>query len=120
MLQLETARLILTPPTESDASRLLAYAASNREWFARWEELRSTDYYTPEHWERQLETVIKRTQQGHEIRFLLLNRALPDGAIKGQCALTNIVRGPFQAAYLGYSLDHSVWGTGLMFEALQY
>ena len=118
-LQLETPRLVLSSPGEGDAGRLLAYAAANREWFARWEELREAEYYTAAYWERLAESMVKRIDAGQEMRFLLLNRNDLAGPIVGQCALTNIVRGPFQAAYLGYSLDHQSWGTGLMREALE-
>ena len=37
----------------------------------------------------------------------------------GQCTFSGIARGPFQAAYLGYGLDHRAVGKGLMTEALQ-
>jgi ribosomal-protein-alanine N-acetyltransferase len=36
----------------------------------------------------------------------------------GDCAFTNIVRGPFQACHLGYKLDQKFVGRGLMREGL--
>jgi [ribosomal protein S5]-alanine N-acetyltransferase len=37
----------------------------------------------------------------------------------GEIHVTNVVRGAFQAAYLGYALDGQHEGQGLMYEALQ-
>ena len=39
--------------------------------------------------------------------------------IFGMCSFTQIARGPFQACYLGYKIDHDYEGQGLMTEALQ-
>jgi [ribosomal protein S5]-alanine N-acetyltransferase len=37
----------------------------------------------------------------------------------GECNFTNIVRGPFQACHLGFSIDQAAQGQGLMQEALE-
>lgn len=34
------------------------------------------------------------------------------------CNFTNIIRGPFQACYLGYSIDDAIQGQGVMREIL--
>lgn len=117
-LPLRTQRLILAEPQASDTARLLAYALANREELAPLEPLRSEAYYTLEYWEEQVRIMRDQIQAGTQVKFLLLDAAAPDGPLVGQCALTNIVRGPFQAAYLGYSLDRGAWGQGLMHEAL--
>jgi ribosomal-protein-alanine N-acetyltransferase len=41
-----------------------------------------------------------------------------ENALIGDCHFTNIVRGPFQACSLGYSIDQRHEGRGLMHEAL--
>jgi len=41
-----------------------------------------------------------------------------DGSVVGTASLSEIVRGPFQAAYLGYALAKSEQGKGVMHEAL--
>src|SRR5262249_11928465 len=116
---LETQRLILESPARNDAARLLAYVTANREAFARWEELRPAEYFTLAHWEAQIGLMERRILDGQEIRWLLCDRDDPGGTLRRQFALTNIVRGPFQAAFVGYSLDQRSWSAGLMHEALE-
>ena len=53
------------------------------------------------------------------MRLVLFERHRPKGAVVGVCNFSNFVRGPFQACYLGYSLDHRFEGRGLMMEALR-
>lgn len=54
-------------------------------------------------------------RQGNEVRFFLLL----DEQIAGIVGISNIVRGGFHAAYLGYNLAASQQGQGLMTEALE-
>ena len=42
-----------------------------------------------------------------------------DGALIGSANLSELVRGPFQAAYLGYALAEGAQGFGFMHEALE-
>lgn len=49
----------------------------------------------------------------------LLAQSLASGAMVAACNFTQIVRGPLQAAYLGYSVDQDWQGQGLMFEVAQ-
>src|SRR3546814_1629447 len=43
----------------------------------------------------------------------------PDGPVIGQVNFSNIVRGAFQAAHMGYQIDAECEGRGLMTEALR-
>lgn len=115
---IETPRLVLTIPTPDDAHRLLRYALENREHLALWEPLRTDEYFTIEYWLDALSSYIKDFKAGHSLRLVLLDRADVAGPITGQCSFSQITRGPFQAAYLGYSLNHRAVGKGLMHEAL--
>ena len=54
--------------------------------------------------------------QGH--RWWLSLRESP-GEVIGSVHLSNVVRGPFQSCNLGYALDASLQGFGLMHEALR-
>lgn len=103
---------------ESDARALLDYALENREPFAEWEPLRPEAYFTLEFWERETARVVDVQRAGLGAQFLLVEHDSPRGAIVGRCNLSNVVRGAFQAAHLGYSLDHAAWGRGLMTEGL--
>jgi [ribosomal protein S5]-alanine N-acetyltransferase len=115
---IETERLILTVPTPDDAPRMLSYVLRNQEHFASWEQTRASEYYTLEYWSKQLLSVAEEFRRGESLRLILLDRENRSGPIQGQCTFSNIVRGPFQAAYLGYSLDVDAVGKGLMYEAL--
>jgi ribosomal-protein-alanine N-acetyltransferase len=55
---------------------------------------------------------------GYGLHVLLFLAEGPAEQIIGDVNFTNIIRGVFQAAYLGYELDHAQVGKGLMYEAL--
>lgn len=117
-LRLETRRLILTIPLPGDAARMCAYAVENKAHLAPWEPLRSESYYTEGYWAQELTDAVAYFQQGLSIRFALLDREREFGRILGLCKFSNIVRGAFQAAHIGYSIDHRAEGKGYMYEAL--
>jgi ribosomal-protein-alanine N-acetyltransferase len=50
--------------------------------------------------------------------LLLFSSQGPANEIIGDVNVTNLIRGAFQAAYLGYELDRAHVGKGLMHEAL--
>jgi ribosomal-protein-alanine N-acetyltransferase len=50
--------------------------------------------------------------------YLVVHRT-DDDLIVGECNFSNIIRGPFQACYLGFSVDQQEEGRGLMYWALQ-
>jgi ribosomal-protein-alanine N-acetyltransferase len=118
LLRIETSRLVLTTPTPDDAERMLRYVDKNRTHFAPWEQVRSDQYYTLEFWSKHLASSIEEYRQEKSLQFVLLDRNNESGPIQGQCTFSNIARGPFQAAYLGYSLDYQAVGKGLMYEGL--
>lgn len=115
---LATERLILRIPTPGDADRIAAYHAGNRSHLAPWEPIRPDEYFTPGYWRRALESLEAEILNERSVPFVLLARSAPDGPVIGRCAITNIVRGPFQAAHLGFSLAEAAVGNGFMFEAL--
>jgi ribosomal-protein-alanine N-acetyltransferase len=115
---IETERLILTIPTPADASRMLQYVTDNREHLAPWEPLRTDEYFTREFWFDLLSSAVEENDTRRSLLLVLLDRADPSGPFVGQLHFSNITYGAFQAAHLGYSLDHRATGTGLMTEAL--
>lgn len=116
--RIETQRLILTIPTANDASRTLQYVTDNREHLSRWEPSRPAEYFTTEFWFNRLESAGEEFDSRRSLFLVLLDRANPSSAFIGQVNFTNITYGAFQAAHLGYSLDHRATGKGLMREAL--
>lgn len=117
--RIETTRLILRVPTPADAEEMASFALANRDHFARWDPARDEAYFTTEHWQRELSSGVEGAKAGTSLRLVLEPRAGDLPPIAGHCTFSNIVRGAFQAAYLGYGLDSRAVGRGLMEEALR-
>ena len=117
--RLQTARLTLRVPLVSDAAGMARFAAENREHFEAWESTRPVDYFTGGYWQVRLARELEAIRAGLGLSMVLLRRDDPDARIAGQCTLSQIVRGPLQAAYLGYGIDRHSEGEGLMSEALR-
>jgi ribosomal-protein-alanine N-acetyltransferase len=115
---IETERLVLTLPPPEDAPRFAAYARENDEFWAPWSPPPLKERFTDEFWSDRLAMARADFEQDTAVRLALSSRADPSGPIVGDCNFTQIFRGPLQACYLGYKLDHRFVGKGLMFEAL--
>jgi ribosomal-protein-alanine N-acetyltransferase len=111
-----TERLVLRLAARSDAAALLGYYRDNREHLKRWEPLRAERFYTFEALDERLAEVERQMAAGNALSLLLVDAQ--GGRIVGECSFTNIVRGPFQACFLGFSIDARFEGKGLMREAL--
>jgi ribosomal-protein-alanine N-acetyltransferase len=116
---LETERLVLRVPSLLDAVAMTSFVTENRRHLQPWEPTRSPEYYTMTYWEEHLPRILDKVRHGSRLDFLLYRREQPESPVQGRCSFTNIQRGPFQAATLGYALDHRAVGQGLMSEALR-
>jgi ribosomal-protein-alanine N-acetyltransferase len=117
---LVTARLTVRLADGADVPAILDYFARNREFFAVTDPERPEDFQTNRFW---MEQVARSVQEFHRDQSLRLFVFQKDGGgsrdrVIGAVGLTQIVRGPFQACYLGYGLDQACQGQGLMNEAL--
>lgn len=116
---LATKRLELRVPSgEADAGRLRAYAERNVSHFAPWSPSRGADYLSRAFWDAQVASMRQATVDGKAMHWVLSAKGDPEGEILGEINATNIVRGVFQACYLGYNLDRRAEGRGYMSEAL--
>jgi ribosomal-protein-alanine N-acetyltransferase len=97
---------------------MCAFAVDNLEHLAPWEPLRRDEYFTTAFWSREIDGLVERADAGTGLSLLMLARDAEDGPVVGRVTLSNIVRGVFQAAHLGYAIDHRHEGRGLMHEAL--
>ena len=113
---IETGRLLLVTPGPDHAAALRDYMARNREHFAPYLPPLPEGLHTLEFWHERLAAWREERQSDQSLRFLLLERG--ERGLVGDCAFTNIVRGPFQACHLGYKLDRQYVGRGLMREGL--
>ncbi len=117
--RLETARLVVRIVRPTDAAALADYCVRNREHLSVWEPTRPDAYYTVTFWQRELELLAAAFDAGMMAPFAIFERDAQDGEVLGRCTLSNVVRGAFQAAHLGYSLDCGRVGQGVMSEALR-
>ncbi|MBO9538344.1 GNAT family N-acetyltransferase [Herbaspirillum sp.] len=114
---LQTPRLALRPAGLQDATALLDYRLRNRERLQAWEPERAPAFFTLAAAEAQLHEQADQMQNGSALHLLFSLQNQP-AAIAGICSFTNIIRGPFQACHLGFSIDAASEGQGLMHEAL--
>jgi ribosomal-protein-alanine N-acetyltransferase len=147
LLPIKTSRLLLRMLEKDEAHLITAYVNENREHLRRWEPIRSEGYYNLEFWEAEIKRIHNDFFLGHALRLcIFLKRGWhpqpihgqpdavlseassqkfaekaksPEGPIIGVCNFTNILRGVFQACFLGYSVDHKHQGQGIMYEALK-
>lgn len=112
---LNTSRLILRLPNEADSIKLQAFDERNMGHMSPWESAAGEpkiDHRTQLiKWEQEF-------KEGKSVRFLLFLKQNPESAIIGFCNFSQIFRGPFQACYLGYQIDATLEGKGLMSEAV--
>lgn len=101
----------------SDAAALLAYRQQTRERLRQWSPLRDDVYFTLEGVRDTLRALHQHHEHGTGL-YLVVKREV-DHKIVGECSFSNIMRGPFQAAYLGFSVDASEEGKGLMRVSLE-
>ncbi|CAG8999465.1 MAG: [Ribosomal protein S5]-alanine N-acetyltransferase [Candidatus Celerinatantimonas neptuna] len=92
------------------------YCNRNREHLAGWEPPRSEHYYSLAGACERISDVLEQFRQGRALPLVALDR---DGqSMIATANISNIVRGVFQAAYLGYGLDLQYQGKGYMTEIL--
>lgn len=113
---LVTERVRLCSIARADAEALLAFQIENRAHLQPWEPLRGPEFFTLPAVEQRLALMEQQMTDGVALHLLLRGRIT--GAVLGECNFTNIVRGPFQACFLGFSIGSRYEGRGLMSEAL--
>lgn len=117
MILLKTSRLILTPPRLDDAEAMLDYRQRNRLNFKPWEPTRDASHYTVQSVRARIHGMHEKMLTQQSLHLLVKE---PDSArVIAECGFTNIVRGPFQACHLGFSICQNYQGRGLMAEGLR-
>ncbi len=117
-LQLQTERLVLAQLRSGMEQTLRAFLYDNRAHFAPWEPPLPQNAFEPDH----LRALIVRTEhefaKGAALRLMLFPHDDP-ARIIGSVSFSQISRGAFQAAFLGYKIARDHEGKGLMREALR-
>ena len=114
---LETDRLFLQSPNETDPDAVCAYYRANWSFLKSFEPPRPADFFTPEGQRILLDGQIRSWAEDRAYRFCLLVKDSRE--VVGSAALNEVVRGPFQSCFLGYQLDAAHRGQGLMPEAVR-
>lgn len=118
LLPIETTRLKLRLLEPEEAELMVDYVSENREHLASWEPFRSENFFTLEFWQKELRNRQNDFFTGQSARLAIFFKELPIGPIVGVCNFGEIMRGVFQACFLGYSIHYKYQGQGIMFEAL--
>ncbi len=113
--RLVTARLVLEVPEPETAPRVAAYFARNEEHLAPWEPPRPAGFTGEAFWRERLAKSRLELLDGQALRFFVFK----GNEVAGSVNFTQVARGPFQACYLGYSIDKALEGQGYMSEALR-
>lgn len=115
---LQSPRLRLLAAHEDLAASVADFYARNARHLAPWDPPSPPDFATePVQRERLLKAVVDAAA-GSALRWWLQPLDVP-GLLIGSVSLSQISRGPFQNAMLGYAIDAVHEGRGLMREALQ-
>lgn len=116
--EIVTERLRLRLHDVSLASPVSHYYVRNRAHFAACCPLRDPSFHSLDAWQSRSAELRQASLSGQALQLLLFRRDNSSDEVVGDINFTNVVRGVFQAAYLGYDLDREQVGRGFMHEAL--
>ena len=117
LLTLPCERLTLAILDPDQAELESAFYQRNQRHLAPWSPIRTTEYFSTEQIRRRLDIQASAFEAGLAMHFALLT--LDGQQMIGACNFSGLIRGAFQACYLGYHLDEKHQGQGLMAEALE-
>lgn len=115
---IKTERLHIFHLSEINPSDMVYYFLKNQDHFAPTNPPLPEDFYTTPFWEERIKISLSEYSSDTAIRLVLTENDNPKTPI-GTVNITQIFRGPFQAAFLGYGLDQNHQGKGYMLEALK-
>lgn len=110
-LRLEEGMTAIRPFEPRDLEELVAVRVRNRVHTEPYEPARSDAFYTPAGQAQEISLDDRAWMAGSGYAFAILDRSRGD-AIAGRVALSNVVRGPWRNATLGYWVDEAVANEG--------
>ena len=116
--QLDTPRLVLRASDVSLAKAVADYLGRNRDAHATWNPPMPEAVFTEAGQLERLAAAVKAEVEGTQIGWFLCPGDEPDRVI-GHLRFSQIFRGVFHSAMLGYSIDAAHEGRGLMREGLE-
>ena len=99
----------LRPVQVSDAEALAQLYSSERTFLTPFDPVRPDGFYTVEGQRRELEESVAQRALDLRHRFLIM----AEGRLAGALSISNVVRGPFQSAHLGYFVAEHHNGRGV-------
>ena len=99
----------IRPLEPADAELLASLFAANREFMAPFDPIRPAGFFTPAGQRRELESLARDRAADRRHRFLISAAEQPAGVI----SVSNVIRGPFQNANLGYWVSQPLNGRGI-------
>lgn len=99
-----------------EAVLMTRFRVQNREYLRQWEPARNSGFYTTSFWKSRAKQTIQEFRADSSVCFSIFDPRQEE--VIGVCNFTNIIRGTFQACYLGYAVAELYQGQGIMKEAL--
>jgi ribosomal-protein-alanine N-acetyltransferase len=96
----------------SDAELISEFYTTNSYHLRPWEPEREGSYHSVDAWSKRLKEREKEKLKGLAVYFGSYSDTKKE--IVATCSLTNIVRGHFQACYMGYAVSVAYEGKGVM------
>jgi ribosomal-protein-alanine N-acetyltransferase len=115
---IETHRTLLRLASLEDVQKIVDYYTQNESHLRAWDPSWPAEFLTVRYWEEKVRAHLKEFYEDRSVRFFVFGGTDKKELI-GTAEFTNIIRGPLQGCFLGYSLAKSSEGQGLMTEALQ-
>ncbi len=124
--EITTARLRLVAGDAGIAPAVCEFQCRNRQHFAPWDPPTADSFYTPETQAARVATGLAAFTNDTAYRYWLIDATRAGGArlpssdveVIGSLHFSQVSRGAFQSAMLGYALDEAHVGQGLMTEAI--
>ncbi len=111
-MQLTAEHLYIRGYKSEDAPALLQLRLCNREFFRPFEPIRASSHYTIEAQREFIDSAIRDFEAGTAYAFGVFLRETDE--LIGRVALSNVVRGAWENATLGYYIDQRQNGKGYM------
>ena len=115
-----TERLLITVPGKEAAPRYAQFCRENSAFLQPWQGPFYQREFAVDFWQSSLERRRQAFTADRAYSFAIFWRDSGlQGPLLGYCNFSEVIRGLFQACYLGYALAQSSQGKGIMGEALE-
>ncbi|MBY6192094.1 GNAT family N-acetyltransferase [Microbulbifer agarilyticus] len=95
-----------------DAARLSKFYEANETHLQAWEPSKSEGHHSEAAWKARLQEWCSPVEDVNSFHFISIEPGSDE--VVAMCSLTNVVKGPFRACYMGYAVDHRYEGRGVM------